>query len=188
MLNLVKAQTERIDATFLEPACGSGNFLAEILRRKLTIAEKYKKIQLDYERNAVLAVASLYGIELLADNVEECRNRLLTIFSEHYQALFPNTFQQKCLSAVEHILSKNIVCSDALSMKTNDKTPIRFTEWKPIKNQIKRKEFSYENAVEEQHGHDIPPSDLGKQEFIAKPIKDYPIITFPRFLEELGND
>ncbi|AGH39354.1 Type III restriction system methylase [Bibersteinia trehalosi USDA-ARS-USMARC-192] len=184
MLDLVKAQTERIDATFLEPACGSGNFLAEILHRKLTIAEKYKKIQLDYERNAVLAVASLYGIELLADNVSECRNHLLTIFSEHYQTLFPNTFQQKGLSAVEHILSKNIVCDDVLSMQTNDGRPLCFTEWKISNgNFIQRHDFIYHDLVH--NLSDLPLfSDDGEEAFIPQAHRSYPRIHFL----ELGND
>lgn len=74
MLDLVKAETERIDSRFLEPACGSGNFLAEILARRLAVVEKgYRKNQLEYERNAVLAVSSVYGIEILEDNARECR-------------------------------------------------------------------------------------------------------------------
>ncbi|WP_429946300.1 DNA methyltransferase [Bibersteinia trehalosi] len=184
MLDLVKAQTERIDATFLEPACGSGNFLAEILHRKLTIAEKYKKIQLDYERNAVLAVASLYGIELLADNVEECRKRLLTIFSEHYQTLFPKTFQQKCLNAVEHILSKNIVCGDALSMQNTTGEPLCFTEWKIFSgNFIQRHDFIYHDLVH--NLSDLPLfSDDGEEAFIPQAHRSYPRIHFL----ELGND
>src|SRR3989475_8542002 len=81
MLDLVKQETERIDSRFLEPACGNGNFLAEILQRKLRIVEsRYRKSQLEYERNAVLAVSSIYGIDILNDNVVECRQRLFGIF------------------------------------------------------------------------------------------------------------
>ena len=77
MLDLVKHETERIDSRFLEPACGDGNFLAEILRRKLQVCRKFveqgKNTQLEYEKNAVLAVSSIYGIELLTDNAMACR-------------------------------------------------------------------------------------------------------------------
>ncbi|WP_200865514.1 DNA methyltransferase [Thermosynechococcus sp. NK55a] len=89
MLDLVKQETERIDSRFLEPACGTGNFLTEILKRKLKIVEKrYGKSQLEYERYAVLAVSSLYGIEILEDNAQECRQRLFAVFDEAYTRLF----------------------------------------------------------------------------------------------------
>lgn len=185
MLDLVKDQTQHIDATFLEPACGTGNFLAEILRRKLTVAEKYKKIQLDYERNAVLAVANLYGIELLPDNVSEFRKRLLGIFSDHYHTLFPKTAQSKCLKAVEHILSKNIVCGDALTMQTTQGNPLCFTEWKiPRGNFLQRRDFIYHDLVH--NLSDLPLfSDDGEEAFIPAPSKnDYKQIHFL----ELGND
>ena len=74
MLDLVKQETERIDSRFLEPACGDGNFLAEILRRKLDVVERnYKRSQADYEKYAVLALMSMYGVDIMQDNVEECR-------------------------------------------------------------------------------------------------------------------
>ncbi len=80
MLDLVKQETERIDSRFLEPACGSGNFLVEVLRRKLAVVEaKYKSSQLEFERYAVIAISSIYGVDILKDNVEECRERLFLI-------------------------------------------------------------------------------------------------------------
>lgn len=101
MLDLVKHETERIDSRFLEPACGDGNFLAEILRRKLRICRSFveqgKNTQLEYEKNAVLAVSSIYGIELLADNATTCRERLFDIFAEDYRSLFPDTVKPECL-------------------------------------------------------------------------------------------
>lgn len=69
MLDLVKQETERIDSRFLEPACGNGNFLAEVLRRKLTVVEaKYKKSQLDYERYAIIAISSIFGLQVARVN------------------------------------------------------------------------------------------------------------------------
>ena len=74
MLDLVKDETERIDSRFLEPACGSGNFLVQILRRKLAAVEvKYGKSGFEKRHFALLALMCVYGIELLADNIAECR-------------------------------------------------------------------------------------------------------------------
>src|SRR6185503_12455837 len=89
MLDLVKQETERIDSRFLEPACGDGNFLTVILERKLAVVEnRYGKSQLDFERNAVLAVSSIYGIDILEDNVIECQKRLFEIFNQRYSNLY----------------------------------------------------------------------------------------------------
>ena len=81
MLDLVKQETERIDSRFLEPACGDGNFLIEILRRKLSICESRVKskqyTQLQYEKDSVQSFSSIYGIEILEDNAKACRKRLL---------------------------------------------------------------------------------------------------------------
>lgn len=104
MLDLVKQETERLDSRFLEPACGDGNFLIEILHRKLAICEARVKAkqytQLQYEQNAILAVSSIYGIELLQDNAEACRERLLNYFTEQYQALF----KSKCKEIQEKLI------------------------------------------------------------------------------------
>ena len=92
MLDLVKPETERIESRFLEPACGNGNFLAEILCRKLTIlSSRFSRSRIDYEFNAIVAVGSIYGIEIQSDNVEECRIRLFEIFREEYLKLFKNS-------------------------------------------------------------------------------------------------
>src|SRR5579863_3250651 len=105
MLDLVKQETERIDSRFLEPACGDGNFLIAILERKLAIVEKrYGKSQLDFERYAVLAVSSIYGIDVLPDNVRDCRRRLLETFNFSYARLFKAAAKDKCREAVRFIL------------------------------------------------------------------------------------
>src|SRR5579863_10165885 len=96
MLDLVKQETTRIDSRFLEPACGTGNFLTEILERKLRVVEKrYGKSRLEYERYAILAVSSIYGIDILADNVRDCRQRLLDIFETAYTRLFKEPAKDK---------------------------------------------------------------------------------------------
>ena len=110
MLHLVKQETERIDSRFLEPACGTGNFLAEVLRRKLDQVEKiYRRSQLDFERNLVLAVSSIYGIDILEDNVIECRERLFAIANERYTAQFKGKAKDDCRQTLRYILGKNIV-------------------------------------------------------------------------------
>ena len=82
MLDLVIHETERIESRFLEPACGNGNFLSEILSRKMRVVEqRYGKNQLEFERYSVVAVGSIYGVELLSDNAKECRERLFIIFN-----------------------------------------------------------------------------------------------------------
>jgi len=92
MLDLVKSETERIDLRFLEPACGTGNFMTEILERKLCVIEnRYGKSQFNYERYSILAVSSIYGIDILEDNVHECRKHLFIVFEQRYSGLFKKT-------------------------------------------------------------------------------------------------
>lgn len=121
MLNLVKQETERIDSKFLEPACGTGNFLTEILERKLRIVKsRYEKNKWDSERYAVLAVSSIYGIDLLPDNVQKCRQRLFDVFERQCQLLY----HQEYLRTIKFILSKNIIHGDALTLMTVGENPI----------------------------------------------------------------
>ena len=135
MLDLVKHETERIDSRFLEPACGDGNFLAEILRRKLRVCRGYveqgKNTQLEYEKNAVLAVSSMYGIELLPDNAMACRERLFRIFSDEYHALYKEGIKPECLDSIRYLLSKNIIIGDALNYHRVDRPDewIVISEW-----------------------------------------------------------
>ncbi|HET9136924.1 MAG TPA: DNA methyltransferase, partial [Candidatus Kapabacteria bacterium] len=119
MLDLVKAETERIDSRFLEPACGSGNFLVKIFQRKLTAVElKYGKSEFEQKHFALLALMCIYGIELLADNIDECRENLLEIFSEYLQIDPSNDFYR----AADSVLSLNIIHGDALTMLAWDGT------------------------------------------------------------------
>lgn len=183
MLDLVKHETERIDSRFLEPACGTGNFLTEILTRKLTVVEKrYRKLQLDYERYAVLAVSSFYGIDLLEDNVLECRRRLATIVQQRYTALYPKTRNPKFLQTMRFILERNIICGDALTLKTVGETsePIVFSEWSLVNGvMIKRRDFAFRTLLEYQSLTDTPMASLPYKEiFIPQPIRDYPPVHF----------
>lgn len=130
MLDLVKQETERIDSRFLEPACGDGNFLAEILRRKLAIVKKkYRRSPIDYEKNAVLAATSIYGVDILQDNVDACRERMFKIWNKEYSTVCKKEANDECRKAVKFIFKRNILCGDALSLKTTDGEPIVFSEW-----------------------------------------------------------
>lgn len=189
MLDLVKQETERIESRFLEPACGNGNFLAEILERKLRVVEsRYGKSQLDFERKAVMAVCSIYGIDILPDNVTACRARLFGIFDQSYTARFKKSAKDECRDAVKYILERNIIHGDALSLKTVDKVPqpIIFSEWSaPFNNSLlKRRDFIFSDLIQ---GSETPQqslfltevySDLGQRAFIPKELTSFPLIHF----------
>ena len=112
MLDLVKHETERIESTFLEPACGNGNFLAEILRRKLAVVDQYKRFPSDWERYSMVAMMSIYGVDILSDNVAECRERLYGIWETAYKKVCKKECRDECREAVRFILSRNILCGD----------------------------------------------------------------------------
>jgi len=183
MLDLVKQETERIDSRFLEPACGTGNFLGEILTRKLRVVEsRYKKSQLEYERNAVLAISSIYGIDILQDNVERCRERLFSLFDDAYTRLYKANVKDECRDAVRYILKQNIIHGDALTLKTVDDNPrpIVFAEWSPVNgNLLKRRDFTFHGLLHHEAYKSTPLfSDLGEDVFIPTPAKEYPLVHF----------
>ena len=166
MLDLVQGQFDRMDSRFLEPACGTGNFLVAVLRRKLAVAtRKFGKRQPAWELNAVVAVSSLYGVDILPDNVEECRTRLLGVFADLYNKQFPAAESTAaCLRAVRHLLTQNILWGDALSMRTPDAaaTPITFAEWSVVPGRrIKRRDYTLAHLLSAQAMQDTPMfSDL----------------------------
>ncbi|MEG1668689.1 DNA methyltransferase [Chryseobacterium sp.] len=183
MLDMVRQETERIDSRFLEPACGSGNFLVEILRRKLSIVKnRYKKSQIEYERYAIIAITSVYGVDILEDNVLDCRQRLQDVFSSEYKMLFKSKCKKECLESAQYILSKNILWGDALTMLRNDGEPIVFAEWSPFNGSlIKRRDFTLSELLTKQQY----ASEYGEQKqlwlqeaALPKPIKEYPLIHF----------
>ncbi len=188
MLNLVRHETERIDSRFLEPACGDGNFLAVIIKRKMNLVEeRYSKSQLDYERYAVLAVSSIYGIDILEDNVQQCRKRMFQIFDRSYTRLFKEKAKEGCRKAAQFILEHNIVWGDALTLKTVQK-PINyivFSEWSPVNGSLlKRRDFTFHGLLSHEAIKELPLfSDLGEEVFIPKPEKEYP----PTHFMEIAN-
>lgn len=189
MLDLVKQETERIDSRFLEPACGNGNFLAEVLRRKLTMVEsKYKKSQLDYERYAIIAISSIYGVDILKDNAQECRDRLFNIFEEQYTKLYKNECKKECLASVKFLFKRNILWGDALDF-TNPvtKEPIVFSEWSAVNgSMLKRRDYVFKFLVEKTHQFSMF-NDEGNPAAIDEPVKDYPVMHFLR-LDEYDRD
>ena len=153
MCDLVKPETERVDSRFLEPACGDGNFLAEILTRKLACEQikKYRKNCYDWERNSLLALGSLYGVDILADNCEICRARLYDLWEAEYRKICQKECNDDTRAAAKFILSHNIVCGNALSLMCVDENgkdtsePIVFSEWTfPFNDaRIQRKDYSF---------------------------------------------
>jgi SAM-dependent methyltransferase len=155
MLDLVKRETERIESRFLEPACGDGNFLAEILRRKLAVVrKKYRKSPIDYEKNAVLAATTIYGVDILQDNVDACRKRMFEIWDTEYQAVLKKEANEDCREAVRFIFSRNIVCGNALSLKRVDAfgwdtgEPIVFSEWAFVTgSMLQRSDYTFDRLL-----------------------------------------
>jgi N-6 DNA Methylase len=176
MLDLVKDETERIDSRFLEPACGSGNFIVPILQRKLTVVElKYGRSDFERQHYALLGLMCIYGIELLADNITECRANMLHVFAEYLKIDEADDFYR----AATHVLSKNLVHADALTMRAIDSQPIHFSEWGYIgKGKFQRRDFRFDvltgSSAFSAEGSLF--ADLGKHEIFA-PIKTYSAMT-----------
>ena len=183
MCDLVKNETERIESRFLEPACGQGAFLIEILRRKLAVvSSRYAATQSEWERHAAIAVSSLYGIDILADNVTLCRNHLYDTFLTAYQTLFPRTMKPACCRAVRYLLATNILWGDALTLQTPDDSarPIVFAERSDIGGgRFKRRDFMLANLLQSQpmEGPNLF-SDLGDAAFIPTPVAEYPLVHY----------
>lgn len=176
MLDLVKGETERIDSRFLEPACGNGNFLVQILRRKLAAVE-LKYGQSDFERRhyALLALMSVYGIELLPDNIADCRANLLEILAEYLNIEPSDDFYRAAVC----VLSLNLIHGDALTMRTWDNLPITFAEWGYLwKGKFQRRDFRLDTLTLSStfSAQGSLFAHLGKHE-IFKPVKPYPPMT-----------
>ena len=176
MLDLVKDETQRIDSRFLEPACGSGNFLVQILRRKLAAVNlKYGKSDFERRHYALLALMCIYGIELLPDNIAECRANLLDLFAEYLNLAQPADFYR----AAGHVLSLNLVHGDALTMKASDGAPITFAEWGYLgKGKFQRRDFRFDILTHSSacSAEGSLFAQLGKHE-IFTPAKSWPSMT-----------
>lgn len=182
MCDLVKSETERIESRFLEPACGDGNFLSEILNRKLDVVfNRYGKSIAEYERYSILAVSSLYGVDILEDNAKECRERLYNIWNERYIKLWKSQIDKRVQIAAKFIISKNILYGDALTMKKNDGEPIVFSEWSLVTgDKIKRRDYQLYELLDGQEGNMSLFWDYDEETsaYIPPAIKDYPIVNY----------
>lgn len=156
MCDLVSYETNRIDSRFLEPACGDGNFLAEILKRKLeVVTKKYKKVSYDWERNSLLTLGSIYGVDIMSDNVQTCIERLYSIWEKEYKKICKKDCNDATMDSAHFILEKNIVCGNALTLMCVDneghdtEEPIIFSEWTfPFNDRrMQRKDFTFAELV-----------------------------------------
>ena len=186
MLDLVKGETERIDSRFLEPAFGSGNFLVPVLQRKLAAVEaKFGRSDFEKGQYALLAIMCTYGVELLPDNIVECRASLLEVFAEYLNL---DETDELCLAA-SYVMSQNLVHGDALTMRTHDGQPMTFAEWGYLgKGKFQRRDFRFEALTQmsaySQEGALF--AHLGKHE-VFTPLKEYTPITV-RELARLCSD
>jgi hypothetical protein len=181
MLDIVKAETERIASRVLEPACGSGNFLVPVLRRKLAAVElKFGKSDFERRHYALFGVMCVYGIELLEDNVGECHEKMLEVLDDYIGLDEQGDLSQ----AAAYVLSQNIIHGDALTMLTSTGQPITFAEWGYLgKGKFQRRDFSLDTLTQmSSFGERLPPTDLGKHE-IFTPTRSYSPLT----LKDLAN-
>lgn len=209
MCDLVADECLRIDSRFLEPACGDGNFLMEILSRKLSVVKnKYKKSTYDYERNSILALTSIYGVDILLDNAETCRKRLFELWNKEYISNCKKEASDEARNSAKAILEANIVCGNALSLMCVDEKqvdtdiPIIFAEWTfPFNDyRVKRRDFRLDVLLKENKddsnydgqfslfgndamGYENWMIDPVTQELVPKPIREYPLIHYRRIAE-----
>ena len=187
MINLVKHEVKRIDTRFLEPACGDGNFLSQILINKLNLAfGKSKKDNVKFEIDCIFAISSLYGIEILDDNVKATRQRLYMIIESFLKKKFSLPLEENYSKSIKYILKKNIIHGNALTLKNSkDNTSIIFSEWSMVNStDFKRRDFTFKEllAYQPYKGENLF-SDLGDQAFIPTPIKEYKPINYLKIHE-----
>ena len=180
MLNLVKAESERIDSRILEPACGSGNFLKVVLSKKLeTVQSKYGKSEFEKKHQALFSLMCIYGIELLGDNIEECRQILLEVFASFLMIGEEDT----CYQAARAVLKANILQGDALTLRTSEGEHIEFPEWGYLgSGKYQRRDFRYD-ALTQRSSIQGTLFELFEEDQLFVPTKTYPKMS----AEELAN-
>ena len=187
MLDLVKDETLRIDSRFLEPACGDGNFLIEVLRRKLEVVVKSSpRSQIDFERESFKAIASLYGIDILEDNVVLCRARMHELFENQYTMLYGIFSNKMFLESIRYVLKKNIIYGNALTLsEARNNKPIVFSEWCfESENKVKQKEYTLGSLLAYQSLNiKVVKADSIDDDSFPNPLKSYPCKHF----KEIGD-
>lgn len=229
MLDLVKQETERIESRFLEPACGTGNFLIVILERKLAVIERklaqqekrLKKAEKrpgwkapSYEPDSLLALSSIYGIDILQDSIDAAKSRLLAYFIESYQRIVGKEIPHAVVASAKFILDKNILLGDAINTQDKVSIPgvpgldqIIFTEWSRIGNDFKRREFRFdalpldgaeadiapkqENydlfAEEAPATHNVLKTDTGREIMKPIPVREHPLTHYSKIAAKGAN-
>jgi hypothetical protein len=186
MLGLVKGETERIDSRFLEPACGDGNFLVPVLQQKLAAVElKFSKSDFEKQHYALLAVMCTYGIEILADNIADCRANMLKVLADYLKLKETDELYR----AASYVLSQNLIHGDALKMRSRDHQPITFAEWGYLgKGKFQRRDFRLDTLTLSSSfsAEDSLFSQLGKHE-IFTPTKSYPAMSVSDLAAALGS-
>lgn len=181
MLDLVREETERIDSRFLEPACGSGNFLVRVLHRKLAAVElRFGRSEFEKQHYALLGLMCIYGIELLDDNIAECRANLLEIFAEYLGIDESEDFYR----AAAFVLSQNLIHGDALTMRTTLDQPIVFAEWGYLgKGKFQRRDFRLDVLTQSSafSKEGTLFAELGMHD-IFTPTRTYPPMTVPELV------
>lgn len=185
MLDLVRDESYRLDSRFLEPTCGDGNFLIEILRRKLSLLKDIKS-QTEWEFKSLIAVGSCYGIDILTDNAEACRVRL---FAEVMDRIGKKDYSDGYDESLQYMLKKNIVCGDALTYRTAEGKPITFCEWTPIAGnmQFSRRDFQFDFLVTQSHQYSLF-DEQGEAQSFDEPVRTYPPLHYTqlyRYEEQL---
>ena len=185
MLDLVRDESYRLDSRFLEPACGDGNFLIEILRRKLTLLSGIRS-KSEWEFKSLIAVGACYGIDILPDNSEACRQRLEALVVSEYSEYFDcseysenSDFETPYRKSLRYMLQKNIVCGDALTYRTADNKPITFCEWTPIagKMMFARRDFQFDFLVTQSHQYSLF-DEQGEVQSFDEPVRTYPPLQY----------
>jgi hypothetical protein len=174
MIDLVKFESERIDSRFLEPACGAGNFLKPVFIRKLaTVQTKYGKSEFEKKHHALFALMCVYGIELLKDNAEECREGLLQIYADYLNAKPGESWYE----AARNVLEVNVLQGDALTLTTGEGFPITFPEWGYLgSGKFQRRDFRYDALTQRASMKDTL-FELFEEHQIFVPTETFPPMT-----------
>jgi hypothetical protein len=183
MLDLVRDESERIDSRFLEPACGTGNFLVRVLARKLvTVNVRYGRSEFEKRHHALLALMSIYGIEIQPDNAMECRTNLLSLFAAYIGAKAGDHW----IRAASLVVAKNILLGDALAMTTVGTppqahgSPLVFAEWGYLgRGKYQRRDFQFDRMSGRSS---VLPGEAHHEVF--QPVTIYPTVTVAQLAAE----